>query len=207
MCLVQEDSRMNILSPEKQAVVWFPEVVFDNMAQEDDWMEMLLSRRYYIVRNPQNTFEPSAKTDMVNAFMYAGTENKHRLRKEFTILWICHYQLTWYPFDSQTCTMEVLSQYVDLVDLNPDGISYSGPEALTQYVVKNYRMCRTMIGSEEGVVVDITLGRPLISNILTVFIPTLILLVINHMSKIYDETYLDTVIMVNLTVLLVLATL
>ena len=64
---------MNILSPEKQAVVWFPEVVFDNMAQEDDWMEMLLSRRYFIVRNPQNTFEPSVKTDMVNAFMYAGT--------------------------------------------------------------------------------------------------------------------------------------
>ena len=33
-------------------------------------------------------------------------------------------------------------------------------------------MWRAMIGSEEGVVIDITLGRPLISNVLTVIIPT-----------------------------------
>ena len=177
------------------------------MGSEDDWIEKMDRKSYYIVRNAANSFQPSDKTDMENAFMYSGSENKLRLRKEFTVLWICHYQLTWYPFDSQTCTMEFLSQYVDLVDLNPQSITYSGPEYLTQYVVKSYRMCRAMVGLEEGVVVNVTFGRPLVSNILTVFIPTLILLVINHMSKIYDEAYLDMVIMVNLTVLLVLATL
>ena len=168
---------------------------------------MLLSLRYHIIRNPENTFQPSDKTDMENSFMYAGAENKHRLKKEFTVLWICNYQLTWYPFDTQTCSMKMRSQYPDLVDVHPIDISYTGPKALSQYVVKSTKMCRAMIGSEEGVVVDITLGRPLISNILTVFIPTVILLVINHMTKIYDQIYLDMVIQVNLTVLLVLATL
>ena len=207
MNIVQEDNRLNVLSSEDQAAVWFPKLAFDNMPAEDASIEMLLSKRYHIIRNAENTFQPSDKTDMENSFMYAGTENKHRMKKEFTVLWICNYQLTWYPFDTQTCSMKMRTHYPGLVDVNPGNISYSGPKALSQYVVKSTKMCRAMIGSEEGVVVDITLGRPLISNVLTVFIPTVILLVINHMSKIYDENYLDMVIQVNLTVLLVLATL
>ena len=204
---VQADERLNILSPEDQAAVWFPTMAFDNIPSHDAEIEMLLSVRYYIIRNPENTFQPSDKTDMENSFMYTGTDNKHHLKKEFTVLWICNYQLSWYPFDTQTCSMKMRSQHPGLVDLNPGDIFYSGPKALSQYVVKSTKMCRAMIGSVEGVVVDITLSRPLISNILTVFIPTFILLVINHMSKIYDENYLDMVIQVNLTVLLVLATL
>ena len=207
ICNFQEDNRMNILSPEDQDLVWFPLLAFDNMPSEEDWVEMMLSLRYHIIRNPENTFQPSDKTDMENSFMYSGAENKHRLKKEFTVLWICNYKLTWYPFDSQTCSMKMQSQYPDLVDVNPGDILYAGPKALSQYVVKNTRMCRAVIGSVEGVVVDITLGRPLISNILTVFIPTVILLVINHMTKVYEKLYLDMVIQVNLTVLLVLATL
>ena len=207
ICNFQEDNRLNILSPQDQELVWFPKVAFDNMPSEGDSSEMLLSLRYQIIRNTENTFQPSDKTDMENSFLYSGAENKHHLKKEFTVLWICNYQLTWYPFDSQTCSMNMRSQYPDLVDVNPGEILYAGPKALSQYVVKSTRICRAVIGSVEGVVVDITLGRPLISNILTVFIPTVILLVINHMTKVYDKLYLDMVIQVSLTVLLVLATL
>ena len=70
-------------------------------------------------------------------------------------------------------------------------------------------MCRVKIQSSnrERVDIEISLGRPLIANILTVFIPTIILLVISHLANVFDQEYLDMVIMVNLTVLLVLATL
>merc|ERR1719264_2357173 len=107
----------------------------------------------------------------------------------------------WYPFDTQTCAMQfkIVNKFADFVDLNPRHLAYSGPTDLTQYVVKSSIMCRASIGEYEGVEVNISLGRPLISNILTVFIPT-----ISHISKVYDQRYIDMVIMVNLTVLLVL---
>ena len=126
-------------------------LAFDNMPSEDSYKEMLLSLRYYIIRNPENIFKPLETTDMENFVMHAGTEKNHWMKKEFTVLWICNYQLTWYPFDTQTCTMKMRPQYPGLVDVNPGDISYSGPEALSQYVVKSTKICRAMIGSEEGV--------------------------------------------------------
>ena len=68
-------------------------------------------------------------------------------------------------------------------------------------------MCAAMVGDYQGAEVTMSLGRPLISNILTVFIPTIILLIISHITNVYEKQYIDMVIMVNLTVLLVLATL
>ena len=206
---LKEDSRVNLLSPSEAATVWFPEVVFDNIASEDDWMEMLLSKEYNVVRNIEGNFDPVGVTDIDNAFMFSGDENSHFLTKEFTILWICQFNMMWYPFDTQTCAMQfkIVNKFADFVDLNPQHLAYSGPTDLTQYVVKSSVMCRASIGDYEGVEVNISLGRPLISNILTVFIPTIILLTISHISNVYEQKYIDMVIMVNLTVLLVLATL
>ena len=52
---------------------------------------------------------------------------------------------------------------------------------------------------------EVTLGRPLISNILTIFIPTILLVMISHVSKVFEEDHLDMVVMVSLTVILVQA--
>ena len=91
--------------------------------------------------------------------------------------------------------------------LNRVNLSYVGPKDLTEYVVKSYRMCDTSFGPYAGIEVRILLGRPLIGNILTVFIPCIILLLICHLVNVFEENYLDMVIGVNLTALLVLATL
>ena len=61
---------MNLLSPSEAATVWFPEVVFENIASEEDWMEMLLSKEYNIVRNIEGNFDPVEVTDIDNAFMF-----------------------------------------------------------------------------------------------------------------------------------------
>ena len=58
-----------------------------------------------------------------------------------------------------------------------------------------------------AIVAEATLTRPIISNILTVFIPTTTLLAISFITRFFVEDYIDMVIQVNLTILLVLATL
>ena len=83
---LKEDSRVNLLSPSEAATVWFPEVVFDNIASEDDWMEMLLSKEYNVVRNIEGNFDPVGVTDIDNAFMFSGDENSHFLTKELRVM-------------------------------------------------------------------------------------------------------------------------
>ena len=59
---------------------------------------------------------------------------------------------------------------------------------------------------QKAIVVEVTLGRPIINNLLTVFVPTMLLVVISFTARVFAEEYMDMVIEVNLTILLVLAT-
>ena len=67
-------------------------------------------------------------------------------------------------------------------------------------------MCRSRILEKEAIVTEVTMGRPIINNFLTVFIPTTLLLLISFIARAYTEDYMDMVVQVNLTILLVLAT-
>ena len=206
---LKKESRVNLLSPAEKETIWFPTMVFENIASNEDWIEIDVNEEHNILRNVEGNFDPVEVTDVDNAFIFSGEENSHYLSREFTILWNCDFNMMWYPFDTQTCAMQfkIINGFADRVKLNPQHLAYSGPTDLTQYVVMRSIMCQASVGEYEGVEVNISLGRPLISNILTVFIPTIILLTISHISKVYEQRYIDMVVMVNLTVLLVLATL
>ena len=95
----------------------------------------------------------------------------------------------------------------DFTELQPIELEFNREISLDRYTINSIEMCNSMVGNTDGIVVEINLGRPIVSNILTVFIPTIILLLISHLANVFDQEYLDMVIMVNLTVLLVLATL
>ena len=58
-----------------------------------------------------------------------------------------------------------------------------------------------------GLEVVFQLSRPLTSNLLTTYLPTTVLVLITHLANAFSKNYLAVVIQVNLTVLLVLATL
>ena len=206
---LKKESRVNLISPSEASTIWFPQMVFENIPSDVDWIEIVENEEYNIVRNAEGNFDPIEVTDIDNAFIFSGDENSHYLSKEFTVLWNCDFNMMWYPFDTQTCPMQlkIINEFAEGVKLNPQHLAYSGPTDLSQYMVIRSIMCEASIGEYEGVEVNISLGRPLISDILTVFIPTIILLTISHISKVFDERYIDMVVMVNLTVLLVLATL
>ena len=58
-----------------------------------------------------------------------------------------------------------------------------------------------------GLELSFHLSRPLTSCLLTTFLPTTILVLITNLANAFSKNYLAVVIQVNLTVLLVLATL
>ena len=87
--------------------------------------------------------------------------------------------MKWFPFDRQTCNirMGMPKYYQDFVRLSPEKIEYKGNrDELTEYSVDKILFCSLESGTK--LVFEVTLGRPLISSILTIYIPTLLLLVI-----------------------------
>ena len=95
----------------------------------------------------------------------------------------------------------------DFTELQPIELEFNREISLDRYTINSIEMCNSMVGNTDGIVVEINLGRPIVSNILTVFMPTTILVSISYMARVFTNHYMDMVIMVNLTVLLVLATL
>ena len=91
--------------------------------------------------------------------------------------------------------------------LNPINIGYNGSKMLPQQYVEDVTMCSGIVNGRQGIIVTVVISRPLFSSILTVFMPTSIMFLLSHIVHIFHRDYLDMVIQVNLTLILVLATL
>ena len=202
------DDKFNKLTDDEQDSLWKPKVLTPNIARSTDFEYFLARHVHNIVRNPEM---PSINADITynnNVKLFRGSEHYQRIRDDLAITWICDFDMRKYPFDTQVCTMEFFSQDFESVVLVPGNLTFSGSKDLTQYFVHDNWMCTGKLrNGEHGIKIIITLGRPLMGSLLTVFIPTTILIVIGHMSKVFEEEFIDMVIQVNLTGLLVLATL
>ena len=103
------------------------------------------------------------------------------------------YQMAWYPFDQQTCYVEMLLDGVldNYADLLPGILEFSGPKELTQYFVKNFEINKGKIKTKAAVVVSITLGRRLLGTFLTIFFPTILLNVIGYSTNHFKAFFFE----------------
>ena len=84
--------------------------------------------------------------------------------------------MTWYPFDIQNCFMNFTMQGNSgiFVNLLAGEIKYNGPVDLAQYYIRD----KVITESEKVVAIKVTLGRRLLSTVLTTYVPTLLLNII-----------------------------
>ena len=92
------------------------------------------------------------------------------------------------------------------VMLRPIIIEYSGTSDLGRYYFRDMHKCTVDKYGRSGIFTDFIISRPLMSNSLTIFLPTAMLLFISQMVTTFNKTYLEMVIEVNATLLLVLTT-
>lgn len=113
-----------------------------------------------------------------------------------------NFHIRWYPFDTQTCSM-ILSpdgNNGEFIDLHDDGLEYLGPMDLTQYFI---RSTGTSMSEEGSISVVVVLGRRLLGTLLTVYIPTLLLVTISYSTNFFKPFFFEAVVAVNLTCMLV----
>jgi hypothetical protein len=205
---LKEKQHLNMLSSEDHFSIWGPSLVYHNIAHNGKAQKAGRKQHHVwsIQRNPNLGFYTRDSEEANNVHLYKGSENKQIMIKQYHMEWVCGFDMAWYPFDRQTCTMQFYS-FNDFTALHPERLEYTGPKKLTQYFVMNYSVCPRDIGGRKGIEVTFLLGRPLVSNILTIFIPTILLIVISHVSRAFEKDYPDMVVMVSLTVILVQANL
>ena len=188
-----------LLSAESDAI-WYPYFVFNHVKDDEDVKITTVKDKYQIILNGDYSY---VATD--NMHIFKGSHNAIDYTKERNIEWKCEYAYHWYPFDIQVCRMEFASS-MDRTDLHPVSLQYNPSIYLQRYTLSKIRMCKSTTHEMKSIVVEVTLGRPIIGNLLTVFLPTMLLLAISFTARFFTEEYIDMVIQVNLTILLVLAT-
>ena len=94
----------NIIKEENKEQVWIPTLVFSNTYQD----VMLTNEGNAVLRIIKQGNHTVAPLTSVNEdFYYEGSENMLSLLGTFALFFQCDIQLQGYPFDTQTCNIEV----------------------------------------------------------------------------------------------------
>ena len=203
---LKKNSAKNIISTEDMKMMWKPWTITKNIKNVDEVKKTDKGDKMTIIPNSNFKFTRDEKTNIHNTMLFKGSENAISYERQITVNFVCNYNMRWYPFDSQRCTLEWFHAE-ESITLRPTSVTYSGPKELTQHIVDGVHICSMTIENRPGIIVEVILDRPLFGTILTVFMPTGILLMLSQMVRVFYRDYLDMVIGVNLTLLLVLATL
>ena len=165
--LKNDSRRMNAFPPaEVEAIsIWYPVVIFYNIRSKEGVRKTDFYDNLEVI--PNENFSYTADDNM---HIFKGSENALSLTRELNIEWNCEYRYHWYPFDTQVCRMEFLDKTYR-TDFNPTGLKNNPNISLSQYSVSRTRMCKAFVHEMEAIVVEVTLGRPIINNLLTVFVP------------------------------------
>ena len=195
---IKLDESVNVISLEELNKIWLPVVVFDNTAKSQ---RTINDAKAFTTINRMSKGTESDSSISEDIDIYKGSENKISMSRIYNIEFFCDYDMRWYPFDVQTCLMvlKLGGGAEKLVSLSPGDLRYRGPEELTQYYVKKYVIREALVDEIKVLSVSITFGRRLLGTILTVYLPTVILIVICHATNFFKPFFFEAVVTVNLT--------
>ena len=194
---IKTDENMNSLSLVEQLALWSPTVVFWNTEEQ---LKTLNDKNTFasVKRSGEGSLIEREVNEDIEVF--SGSENEITISRVYSVKFYCEYQMAWYPFDQQTCFIEMLTDGVldNYADLLLGIVEFTGKKELTQYYVKSFTMTKKKIHAKEAVVISITLGRRLLGTFLTIFFPTILLNVIGYSTNYFKEFSLRSVGMHNL---------
>ena len=185
---IKPDKEMNTLTMDEQLSLWSPTLVFWNTKHQLRTVNDMNTFASITQEGNGSIIEKESNEDIM---VFQGSENSISLSSVYSIQFHCEYNMAWYPFDDQTCKIElvmdgVLENYADLV---PDILMFTGPKELTQYFVKRFEINKAKIQTKSAVTISVTLGRRLLGTFLTIFFPTILLNVIGYSTNFFEVKY------------------
>ena len=192
----------NLLKPDEAEIIWFPLFIFENT---DNKKIGIIDAKSSLNVKQEGVGKLSGDHELENKFVYSGADNYITYKRFYSEAFDCSYSLQWYPFDTQTCHMDIrlAPQIEEFIHLQVERYSYEGPMDITEYTIKNIAM---RVEEDGKLRVTVRIQRRLFSLIMRIFIPTVILNIIGHMSNYYKPQHFVGLMTLNVTVTLVLTT-
>ena len=138
---------------------------------------------------------------------FQGSTNALSLNHSWSCESMCVFEYSWYPFDVQNCFLHAELPGEVVIKTRFKSAIYSGHHDLGKYQFRGLKFCDVDKYGRLGIFVDLSFKRPLTGHFMTMFLPTGMLLLISQMSTAFSGSFLEMVIEVNTTLLLVLTTL
>ncbi|KAK4307059.1 hypothetical protein Pmani_021151 [Petrolisthes manimaculis] len=202
---------LNILDQTTMNNLWIPQVSFINTVDNkhtliDDDTVILVSRLGEAVGRDEAAH---AEVDI-----YPGGRDTLRARRKYGTVFMCDFDLSLYPFDAQLCFMyfRITSASSSFLTFHLDNstVLNSANKLLIEYEVGTLRLEKGQ-GDDDDDFSDLKVMVPLKRRygyaILNIYLPTLVLLIVNYVTLYFRPAIFDTRMMAALTVQLVIATL
>ena len=126
------------------------------------------------------------------------------LKKFFAVEFHCHFDMRWYPFDTQDCSAELgVANGGNFLELVKDKMEYIGDRDVTKYVISETEDYK----KNDKLIFKMSFGRSIMSVMMTTMLPTTIIILVALGTNYYEEEHFKTVIPVNLTCLLLMVNL
>jgi hypothetical protein len=110
----------------------------------------------------------------------------------------------------QVCTVDLKVRNLEwaVMMITPHRLAMESETVLTQYLITNWTLGYiNETDADSGIMMTLVLKRRILNAILTVYLPTLLVLTIVYATNFFKDFFYEAVVTVNLTALLVLTTL
>ena len=187
---IKPNEKMNSLTLDEQFSIWTPTIVFWNTKQQ---LRTINDKNTFASINREGNGSIIAKDSSEDIEVFTGTDNTISMSRVYSIRFFCEYNMRWYPFDQQTCHIDLIMDGVleNYADLLPGTLDFSGPKELTQYFVQDFKIEQKRIKNKAAIVVSVTLGRRLLGTFLTIFFPTILLNVIGYATNFFKAFFFE----------------
>ena len=141
--------------------------------------------------------------------IFKGSENRLVLRQTYTHEFQCVYNLHNYPFDKQTCSIDIRTsdRESSTLKLLPKKLWMEQSVDMTLFHMNNWELVyKNESVPEEGVSMTIMLRRKILSEMMGTYLPSVLLMMITFATTFFKPYFFEAALTVNLTNMLVMTT-
>ena len=131
----------------------------------------------------------SSKENLKESALYHRKENPIMYKRQFTEKLKCGFDLSFFPFDTQPCSISfnVKMKESHLVNLVGNNVEFIGNRKLSTFDVIRSELDEDDIADGIDVKVNIKLKRQISQHILSINLPSLIIMIIAQIVKLWQQ--------------------
>ena len=126
----------------------------------------------------------SSRENLKESALYDGKENPILFSRQFTEELNCAFDLSFFPFDSQTCSisLNVGNEEIFLIELVGDNVDFIGNQKLSTFDVIRSDLEHNNTSDNVDLKVNIKLKRQISQHLLTIYLPSSFIIVIAQVA-------------------------